>query len=244
MRRRRQSSRRPWRAASCLTKTDLISASDRRTLEHRLRAINPATPIVPVVNGQVDPAILFDAGSYDPATKTSDVQRWLKAESYDDASSHDHRGRDHQGHGHHHGHDHHGHGHDVNRHDDRIHATCLTIDEPLDPHAFERWLDILIMFKGADILRVKGIVNLAGEPRPFVIYGVQHIFHPPVRLDAWPSEDRRTRLVLITRDVSANELRGTLTLLTTGMEQYGLQGYVEDLLNERIPVMPSELSNR
>jgi len=170
--------------------------------------------------------MLFDAGLYDPASKTSDVQRWLQAEAYDDGHGHE------RGHGHAHGH-HHDHGHDVNRHDDRIHATCLTIDEPLDPDAFERWLDILIMFKGADILRVKGIVNLAGEARPVVIHGVQHIFHPPLLLDAWPSPDRRTRLVLITRDVSAEELRATLTLLTKGMQRYGLQGYVEDLLNER-----------
>lgn len=137
-------------------------------------------------------------------------------------------------------HHHHHHHHDVNRHDDRIRATCLTFDEPLDANGFERWLDILAMFKGPDILRVKGIVNLAGEPKPVVIHGVQHIFHPPVLLDAWPSDDRRTRLVFITRDISAEELRGTLSLLMTGVERYGLSGFVEDLLNDRVSYEISE----
>ena len=213
-----------------LTKADLASAGDRTTIDRRLRAINPAAPIIPVMHGKVDPASLFDAGLYDPTTKTHDVQRWLQAEAYE--------GGDHaHGNEHHHHHHHH---HDVNRHDDRIRATCLTFDEPLDATGFERWLDILAMFKGPDILRVKGIVNLAGESKPVVIHGVQHIFHPPVLLDAWPSDDRRTRLVFITRDISAEELRGTLSLLTTGVERYGLSGFVEDLLNDRVSYEISE----
>ena len=58
------------------------------------------------------------------------------------------------------------------------------------------------MNRGPDLLRVKVIVKLAEEPdRPAVVHGVQHIFHPPVWLDAWPDEDRRTKLVFITRDI-------------------------------------------
>jgi len=208
-----------------LTKTDLASAEEREAIEARLHALNPAASIIPVVNGAVDPACLFDVGLYNPATRSNDVQRWLQAEAYED---------DHHGHGHHH-HGHHDHHHDVNRHDDRIRATCLTFDEPLKPDAFERWIDILTMFKGPDILRIKGILHLQGEDRPVVIHGVQHIFHPPVLLDAWPSEDRRTRLVFITRDLSADDLRGTLALMTESIERYGLHGYVEDLLNDRTP---------
>lgn len=211
-----------------LTKTDLASEDERAAIERRLRALNPAAPIIPVRNGQAEFASLFDAGLYDPATKTNDAQRWLQAEAYTDG----HRGHDHDHHHHDHNHHHH---HDPNRHDDHIHATCLTFDEPLDAEGFERWIDILTTFKGPDILRVKGILNLIGEPRPVVIHGVQHIFHPPVLLDAWPSEDRRTRLVFITRDISADELRDTLTLLTSGIKRYDLAGYVEDLLNDRAP---------
>ncbi len=206
-----------------LTKTDLVTGDKRVAIEQRLRALNPAAPIIPVSNGEADPRSLFDAGLYDPATKTNDVQRWLQAEAYTDD---------------HHRHDHHHH-QNLNRHDDHIHATCLMFDEPLDAEGFERWLEILTMFKGADILRIKGIVNLIGEPKPVVIHGVQHIFHPPVLLDAWPSDDRRTRLVFITRDIPAEELRDTLALLTSGIERYRLAGYVEDLLNDRAPALSS-----
>ncbi|UBS33788.1 GTP-binding protein [Altererythrobacter sp. N1] len=200
-----------------LTKTDLVSTEDRVAIEARLHDLNPAAPVIPVANGKVDPAALFDAGLYNPETKTNDVRRWLQAEAYEE---------DHHGHHDHGDHDHH---QDVNRHDDRIRATCLTFDEPLKPEAFERWIDVLTMFKGPDILRVKGILNLEGEALPVVIHGVQHIFHPPIVLDAWPSKDRRTRLVFITRDISADDLRGTLVLMTAGLERFGLQGLVQDV---------------
>jgi len=191
-----------------LTKTDLVPAVERAAIEARLRVLNPAAPVIPVEQGQIDPAQLFDAGLYNPAIRSNDVQRWLRAEAYE------------------HAHHHHRHHHDVNRHDDRIRATCLTFDEPLSPGAFERWIEILATFKGADLLRLKGIVNLEGHDRPVVIHGVQHIFHPPVTLDAWPSGDRRTRLVFITRDISADDLRGTLALMTIGLDKFGLGGLI------------------
>ncbi|MEG3083040.1 GTP-binding protein [Sphingomonas sp. PB2P12] len=199
-----------------LTKTDLVGADARAALEARLHALNPAAPITVAIDGTVDPDLLFEAGLYDPTTKSHDVRRWLNAEAYT-GPAHDH-------HDHHHGH-HHGHHHyDVDRHGDRIRSVCLTFDEPIPPLAFERWLGILTMFKGADILRVKGIVNVEGVDRPMVIHGVQHIFHPPVRLDAWPSDDRRSRIVFITRDLDEADLRGTLTLMTLGLEHFGLVG--------------------
>src|SRR5204863_417542 len=96
-----------------LTKIDLLSSDARREIEARLRAINPAAPIVPVLHGVIEADRLFDAGMYNPETKSLDVQRWLQAEAYDAAHGHGHEHHDH-------------HHHDVNRHDDRIRATCLT----------------------------------------------------------------------------------------------------------------------
>ncbi|WP_343526209.1 GTP-binding protein [Sphingomonas sp.] len=221
-----------------VTKTDLASPEDRQALTERLRTLNPSAPLIVAVNGAVSPDRLFDAGLYNPETKSNDVRRWLNAEAYEAPHHHGHDHHEQHGHheqdghhGHHHGHDHggHHHHHDVNRHDDRIRATCLTFDEPLKAHAFERWLDVLTMFKGPDILRIKGIVHLEDEPKPVVIHGVQHIFHPPVLLDEWPSDDRRTRLVFITRDIDAEELRGTLALMTIGLDTFGLQGLVSDV---------------
>ncbi len=59
--------------------------------------------------------------------------------------------------------------------------------------------------RGPDLLRVKGIVNVEG--RPVVVQGVQHLFHPPIELDRWPSDDTDTRLVFITRHIEADVIR-------------------------------------
>lgn len=65
--------------------------------------------------------------------------------------------------------------------------------------------------RGNDLLRVKGIVNVTEHPlRPIVIHGVQHIFHPPIQLDSWPSDDRRTRIVFITRDIDQDAIEEIL----------------------------------
>jgi G3E family GTPase len=76
---------------------------------------------------------------------------------------------------------------------------------------------MLVAFQGPDLLRVKGIVNVAGRAGPLVIQGVQHIFHPSVPLDAWPSDDRRTRIVFITRDLDKAALRKTLGIFDRDM---------------------------
>ncbi|MBI4191676.1 MAG: GTP-binding protein, partial [Betaproteobacteria bacterium] len=67
---------------------------------------------------------------------------------------------------------------------------------------------------GADLLRVKGIVHVAEQPdRPAVIHGVQHVFHPLVWLDRWPSDDRRSRIVFIVQGIPPSWVRGLLELL-------------------------------
>jgi len=176
-----------------ITKTDLADDAAISSLENRLMVINPAAPRIHVIDGVVAPGVLFDAGLYDPATKIPDVDKWLKEEAY---AGHDH------------------HSHDVNRHDDHIRAFCVTYDEPVRLDAVEQWFDLIMLLKGPDLLRVKGIVNVIGMDGPVVIHGVQHIFHPPAVLDAWPSDDRRTRIVFITRDVDRAMLEDTLKTFT------------------------------
>jgi len=185
-----------------LTKTDLVDVATLEALEARLTAANPAAPRITVLDGDVDPALLFNAGLYDPHTKAPDVERWLRDESYGDGPE--------DGHGHGEGHGH-NHGHDVNRHDDHISSFCVTYDEPLRLDALEQWFDTIMMLKGPDLLRIKGIVNVAEMDKPVVVHGVQHVFHPPAVLDAWPSDDRRTRIVFITRDVERKTIEDTLT---------------------------------
>ena len=70
------------------------------------------------------------------------------------------------------------------------------------------FIDLIRSLHGPKLLRLKGIVQLAETPdSPLVIHGVQHIFHPPVRLPHWPDGDHRTRIVLITRDLEERTVR-------------------------------------
>ena len=186
-----------------LTKSDLADARQIETLQDRLRKLNPAAPIRPIRDGRVDAADLLNAGLYNPETKSLDVRRWLKAEAY---GEHDHHGHGHH-HGHHHAHDQSNGGrdqdpHDINRHDSRITAFALDWDQPLDWSAFVEWIEMLITGHGENLLRIKGILNVAGEDSPVAIHGVQHLFHPPIALPAWPDSDRHSRIVFITRDIA------------------------------------------
>jgi len=165
-----------------LSKTDISGADQISAIEARLHALNPGAPIRRVVAGDVAPDFLFGTGGFDPASKIADVADWLAAEA-----------------AHHH---HHGHHHDPNRHDARIQAFGLSFAEPLPWEGLASWLEMLAITRGASILRMKGILNLEGEDRPVVLHGVQHVFHPPERLAAWPAgHDRQSRLVFILRDL-------------------------------------------
>lgn len=179
-----------------LSKTDLAAPEAVEALRARLARLNPAAPLIVARMGEVDPSRLFNAGLFDPARKIPDVAAWLNAEAYE------------VHHGHHHDHDHdhhHAHGqdpHDVNRHDARIRAFCLTFEEPLHWQAVATWLEMLIVTRGESLLRVKGVLDVVGQDRPIAIHGVQHLFHPPAPLPAWPEgERRRSRLVFIVRDL-------------------------------------------
>ena len=170
-----------------LTKTDLADAARLERIVARLRALNPAAPILDAAKGAATPDRLLGSGLYDPDRKIPDVKKWLAEEAY----ANDH---------HHH--------HDVNRHDEHIGSFVLTTDEAVPAGTLEMFLELLRATHGANILRIKGIVKLAEMPdTPVVVHGVQHIFHPTARLDRWPDDDHRTRLVFITRDLPERTVR-------------------------------------
>lgn len=104
------------------------------------------------------------------------------------------------------------HRHSLNRHGG-IQASCLVFDHPVDPALFEACLEMLMAFRGPDLLRMKGIINVAGMEVPMVIHSVQHVFHPPEILEEWPSTDRRTRLVIIARGLDHEELRSCFSMI-------------------------------
>ena len=169
-----------------LTKTDVKPAGEE--FMARLKRLNPGALIVDSAEGGATVAALFNCGLFDPATKTADVSRWLNEEAY-------------RGHHHHH--------HEVNRHDASISAFTLLHDRPIPMAAVQMFLELLQSAHGERLLRMKGIICLAEDPdRPLVIHAVQTMMHPPARLKAWPDADRRTRLVVIAKDMPEEFVRG------------------------------------
>ena len=94
-------------------------------------------------------------------------------------------------------------------HDHDARALCLTLDEQVDWTAFGIWLTMLLQARGADVLRVKGLLNVGGDG-PLLINGVQHVVHPPEHLPSWPDDDRRSRIVFIGRGFGREELEQSL----------------------------------
>lgn len=189
-----------------ISKQSMVTAADLRVLKERLRAVNPRAEMLDADGDEAGTADVLVNGLYDPATKSADVGRWLRDEDAHDAhhhhEGHDHGAHDHHGHHHHHGHDHQD-PHNVNRHDASIRSFSIIEDKPIDPMALDMFVDLLRSAHGEKLLRMKAIVSMSDRPdRPLVLHGVQSIFHPPVRLPAWPDpQDRRTRMVLITKDL-------------------------------------------
>jgi len=212
-----------------VTKTDLTETQSIEALERRLRALNPAGQIRRAVKGDIAPSELIGLGAHEPALSGADPERWLAAERYkEDNGNHAHGahcgpecGHDHE-HAHSHDHDHHHHDHhhdhdescaDPNcdhpghQHLHGIRSFCLTFAEPLDGRELSNAMQLLAQLYGERLLRVKGILNVKDQTKPFVVHGVQHIFYPPETLERWPGEDRRSRLVFITKDLPEDSIR-------------------------------------
>ncbi len=165
-----------------ITKADLADTTELRA---RLAQLNPGAPVVMADHGDVPASALLNAGLFDASGKIPDVAGWLREEVFDD----------------------HHHHHDVNRHDAEIRAFSLSFNTPLHWQGVGTWLEMLVSTRGESLLRVKGILDLVGQERPVVINGVQHLFHAPTLLTAWPAgEPRRSKLVFIVRNLERDVL--------------------------------------
>jgi G3E family GTPase len=185
-----------------LTKADLADAEAVAALEARLTDLNPMAPLLRAKLGEIAPEALLDAGAFDVAGRIPAVAGWLAAEA-----------------AHHHGHHHH---HDPNRHDAGIEAFGLVFDTPLPWDGIATWLEMLALTRGDSILRVKGLLNITGEDRPVVVHGVQHVFHPPLRLAAWPLDhDRKSRLTLVLRNLPRAVVEEGLAAFVTAARESG-----------------------
>ena len=173
-----------------ITKSDLADGATVARLEGRLRELNPQAPIRRAVNGEIDLAFMIGVGLADTRSRLEDVERWMGADEHD-ADGH------------------------VHRHDSSIRSFCLRYERPFTWATFSQCMEVLTAMRGPDLLRVKGLVNVEGRHGPLVVQGVQHLFHPPIELADWPSADRSTRIVFITRGIERATVETLFSAITS-----------------------------
>lgn len=92
-------------------------------------------------------------------------------------------------------------------HSDGVASFTIAQADPVVWPTFSRAMETLIAVRGPDLLRAKGILNIAGCRGPVVVQYVQHLAHPPVELESWPDENRKGRVVFITRNIAERQVR-------------------------------------
>jgi G3E family GTPase len=183
-----------------INKVDLAKPSACQSLSERLQTINPQAKIWTNKEARDNPDTLANMGLYNTETKKLDVLSWLNMTalkpnfqrltvkqigfSSQPLAVPMIQNPNNQ-----------------SRHNDKIKAHCFSFDVPFSPTFFDEWLSALLGMTGSNVLRIKGIISVQGQDKPMVIHGVQHIFHPAVQLEQWPSEDRQSHVVFITRDI-------------------------------------------
>ncbi len=170
-----------------ITKTDITEPLQTKVLRERLALLNPGVPVETVHRGKIDPAALFGV-ALNAGARGDEVTRWLRDEAVTRITYNP-----------------------VHNHDNYIRSHCLYLDEPVSRMGMTAWLTALASLRGANLLRVKALLNVEGEP--VVVHAVQTLIHEPVTLVQWPDVDRRSRLVFITRDMARAEIEATLDML-------------------------------
>ncbi len=210
-----------------ITKTDLVSLNDIAALRERMSGMNPGARILEVVKGHVEPTCILNVGLFDLDKKSVDVQRWLHQEAVggrghdarDPARGSSEERSEHAG----------SRNHKAGRHNEKIQTFSVDFDFPVTWASYADWVASMERIPSENLLRVKGLIGIAGSDRPYVIQGVRHIFSPPIRLNRWPQDIHASRLIFITYDLDRSLVEATLGAL--GAPE-GLQGsgMLEDAL--------------
>ena len=170
-----------------LTKTDITPASE--DLLSRLARLNPGVRLLIAHRGEVGAHELFGA-NLNPQAGRDELSRWLPEAAVKLAETQYKQ---------------------VQAHDDHIRAYSVYLDDPVSATGMTAWLTALASLRGAKLLRVKGLLNVDGEP--VAVHAVQTLIHEPVTLAHWPDADRRSRVVFITREMSREQIESTLDVL-------------------------------
>jgi G3E family GTPase len=166
-----------------ITKTDLAPTEGAAALRAQLHAVNPQAKQLEAVRGVLDPTELSGLSFHRARIDEVALARWLgPVDPPASSGGGDRRERL-----------------LTSGHSSGITTFCLWFDVPFTWQSFTAIVQVLTSLRGPDLLRVKGLVHLREEAGPVVVQGAQHLFHEPVTLESWPSDDRRSRIVFITR---------------------------------------------
>ena len=175
-----------------ITKTDIADAEVVKRLKRRLQEMNPYALVSNAVDGVLDPNLLREITPNSVMALARNPNRWLMSvETAGAALAPGENGSNLRERN----------ATRASAHDAAIRSFCLWFDTPFTWDTLSASLQVLTSLRGPDLLRVKGIINVEGEAGPVAIHGVQHIFHPPVKLGEWHDADRRSRIVFIVRNI-------------------------------------------
>jgi G3E family GTPase len=191
-----------------LNKTDLVSDEELRMIEARIRRLNPLAQIHRAVRSQVALDTVLGRGGFDLERIVALEPQFLNPAHGEEGHVHDetcdHHDNDDHDHDHHH-HDHHGHAERLEA--DDIRGVSLRLDRPVDGAKVSRWLNELLAAQGPDILRAKGIVNVAGESRRLVFQAVHMMLEGDLQRPWRDDEPRESRMVFIGRKLDEAKLK-------------------------------------
>jgi G3E family GTPase len=186
-----------------LNKTDLVSAADLSMIESRLRRLNPLAAIHRAERSNVPLEAILGRGGFDLSRIVALEPEFLNPAHGEAGHVHDeHCGHDHEHHGHGQGHEAHDH-----VHDDDIKGVSLRLGQPLNAAKVTRWLNELLAAQGPDILRAKGILDVAGEDRRLVFQAVHMILEGDFQRPWNGADARESRMVFIGRNLDEAKLR-------------------------------------
>ena len=172
-----------------LSKTDI--AGEAPELISRLKTLNAFVSVSIAIQGEIDPALLVNLGPGSAKALPAELDRWL-------GDGNTYLGEKLRG-----------------NHDAAIRTFSLRFERPFTWDSLNAALQTLTALRGPDLLRVKGIVNVEGEPGPVILQAAQHVIHPPVTLESWRDADRSSRIVFITRNIARESVESLFVAVGT-----------------------------
>ncbi len=195
-----------------LNKTDLVTPAELAQVEAAVRKINPLAPIHHAQRANVPLSAVLGRRGFDLEHILNIEPEFLNPPHGEAGHVHDDScGHDHHDHGHDHaGHDHHDHAPLAPIHDPGIRGVSLTLEKPVDGRLFTQWLDRTIQTLNENLLRAKGIIDVAGEDRRLVFQAVHTILEGDLQQPWRDGERRYSRMVFIGRNLDEADLQAGL----------------------------------